>query len=206
MAISTRVEPIERDIALILNEDLSPKARSKVLAQFAREAIDEASAQNRSVLGRVPPYRVIVDGHHAAALESVQPDGVIVAEWDLIDDTLIYIAELIERLSPERSGQFKRNNVIFADGTAIEIGGNIPQAEEYVFMNLTPYARKVERGLSKQAPDGVYQIAATMAKQRFGNVARISFSYRTAISGSIIGGRAGNTSSERNPAIIVKLR
>jgi len=75
-----------------------------------------------------------------------------------------------------------------------------------VFLNIQPYARKIERGQSSQAPDGVYQAVATLAQRRFGNVAKITFSYRTAIGGAIIGGRKGDRSDLRNPAIIVSLR
>ena len=53
-------------------------------------------------------------------------------------------------------------------------------AEEYVFINTQPYARKIEgtggRRMAPQAPDGVYQAVATLAQRRFGNIARITFS------------------------------
>ena len=86
-----------------------------------------------------------------------------------------------------------------------------------MFLNTQPYARKIEgyRGLggvvhrapsSPQAPDGVYQAVATLAQRKFGNVAKITFSYRTAIGGEIIGGKAGDRSKLRNPAIVVRLR
>jgi len=75
---------------------------------------------------------------------------------------------------------------------------NPPPAQEYVFVNTTPYARKIEGNKgrppsSPQAPDGVYQAVATLAR-KFSNVAKVTFSYRTVAGG------------ERNPAIIVRLR
>lgn len=206
MSLRTKVEPIDRDIAVFLNEDLSPAAKSKTLAAFAWQAIAEAQQVNRSILGRVPRHRTFVDGREGAQLAAVRPDGVIVAEFELIDDTLKWIADQLVLHSPVLSGRYRKNHTLFADGTETEVGGIIPNAEEYAFINVMPYARKVERGQSKQAPDGVYQAVATLARQRFGNIAKIMFAYRTAISGSFIGGRVGNRSDLRNPAIIVRVR
>lgn len=206
MTVRTRVEPIDRDIALILSEDLSPKARSQTLARIAGEQIGEAREINRTVLGRAPRYTVSVDGKDGASLESVRPDGTIVAEFELFSDVLVWIANQLETHSPRKSGRYIKGHSIFADGVEIEATATVPSAQEYVFINTLPYARKIERGQSSQAPDGVYQVVATLARRRFGNIAKISFSYRTVLSGStIVGGRAGNRSGERNPAIVVRM-
>jgi hypothetical protein len=205
MTVRTRVQPIDRDIALML-DDLSPKGRSMALATFAREQIDDARESNRQILGRIPRHTVAVDGRSGAALDAVKPDGVIIAEFELVDDALIWIGQQLEKHSPRLSGTYAKSHTVFADGVEIALGGRIPNASEYAFINLQPYARKIERGQSSKAPDGVYQVVATLARRRFGNVAKIGFSYRTAISGTIIGGRLGNKSQERNPAIIVSLR
>lgn len=206
MAVRTRVEPINRDVELIIQEDLSPQARSKALAHFAREQIDEAKATNKRVLGRVPPLTISVDGRQGALLESVKPDGTIFGEFELVTDALSWISDMLTVHSPQRSGRYIASHTLFADGVEIEPYGNVPVAEEYVFMSTVPYARKIERGSSSQAPEGVYQVVAVLARRRFGNVARISYGFRTALGGSIIGGRAGDRSSQRNPAIIVSLR
>ena len=46
-------------------------------------------------------------------------------------------------------------------------------------MNVQPYARRLEKGHSKQAPDGVYEGISAVASKRFGNLARVSFSFRS---------------------------
>ena len=99
--------------------------------------------------------------------------------------------------SPRLTGHYASSHVLFADGAETSVNNPAP-AEEYVFVNTTPYARKLEgtKGRppsSPQAPDGVYQAVATLAR-KFSNVAKVTFSYRTVAGG------------ERNPAIIVKLR
>lgn len=206
MTLRVRVEPIDRDIELMINEELSPRAQSRFFAEYAGEQIDEARAQNRQILGRNPRERITVDGREGAPLEDVKPDGgVVIAEYELFDDVLSWIGNQLETHSPRKSGRYAKSHTVFADGIEIEIDGKIPDADEYIFINTLPYARKIERGQSSQAPDGVYQVVASLAQRRFGNIAKITFSYRTAILGSIIGGRAGNSSEQRNPAIIVRV-
>jgi hypothetical protein len=205
MTVQTRIEPIDRDIALMLSEELSPQGQSKVFAEFAGEQIEDAKQTNRQILGRMPRYTVAVDGRAGAPLETVKPDGVISAEFELFDDVLVWIADQLEKHSPRLTGKYAMSHTVFADGVEVDVGAKIPDAQEIVFISTLPYARKIERGESSQAPDGVYQVVATLAQRRFGNIAKVTFSYRTALSGSLIGGRAGDRSSERNPAIIVRL-
>jgi hypothetical protein len=199
MALKTRVQPISRDLELFLSEDLGPKARSAMLASFAAETIEEAKTQNKRVLGVVPPYEVYVDGREGAALTSVKPDGVIRAEFELVNEALAWIYQQLETHSPRLTGHYASSHVLFADGTETSVNAPAP-AQEYVFVNTTPYARKLEGDKktgrppsSPQAPDGVYQAVATLAR-KFSNVAKVSFAYQTVAGG------------ERNPAIIVRLR
>jgi len=197
MALKTRVQPISRDLELFMAEDLGPKARSAMLAAFAAETIEEAKTQNKQVLGVVPPYEVFVDGVEGAALTSVKPDGVIRAEFELVNEALTWIYQQLEIHSPRLTGHYASSHVLFADGQEVSVI-NPPPAQEYTFVNTTPYARKIEGTktrppLSPQAPDGVYQAVATLAR-KFSNVAKISFTYVTVAGG------------ERNPAITVRLR
>ena len=197
MALKTRVQPIVRDLELMMDQSLGPKARSAMLAAFAAETIDEAKEQNRQILGVVPPYDVYVDGHEGAPLTSVKPDGIIRAEFELVNEALMWIYQQLEIHSPRLTGHYASSHVLFADGQEASVT-NPPPAQEYVFVNTTPYARKIEGTKTKppsspQAPDGVYQAVATLAR-RFSNVAKVSFTYQTVLGG------------ERNPAIIVRLR
>lgn len=205
MALKTRVDPIDRDIELMLSEELSEKAQSRVFAEFAGAQIADARNTNRQILGRLPRETVTVDGRQGAPLDTVRPDGVIIAEFQLFDDVLIWIADQLEKHSPIKTGRFRKNNTLFADGIETQVGSKLPDAEEFVFTNTLPYTRKIERGQSSQAPDGVFQVVATLAQRRFGNVAKVTFSYRTALGGMFIGGREGDRSDQRNPAIIVRM-
>jgi len=130
--------------------------------------------------------------------------NVIVAEFKLVDNVIMWIHNQLETHSPVKSGRYKRSHALFADNKQIEAVPPIPIADEYVFVNLVPYARKIERGESAHAPNGVYEAVAHLAQQQFRDIARITFSYRTALTGVIIGGRFGNRSENRNPAIIIR--
>lgn len=210
MSLSVKVEPINRDIQVLQAEGMSPAARSALLAEFAEEAIAEARETNRQALGGGNPrYTQTVDGRLGAPLISVRPDGVIFVEFQLIIDVLIYIHDQLEMHSPVKSGRYKKSHLLFADGREITIrtgrGENIIDADEYVFVNAQPYARKLELGSSTQSPDGVYEAVATMASSQFGRIAKVKFSYRGLVSGQVMGGKLGHMSDVRQPSIVVRV-
>ncbi len=185
MAVRTRVEPINRDIDLIVSEDLSPSARSKLLASFAEEQFKEAQTLNSRALGRVPKYETFVDGRAGADLATVKPSGSIVFEFELVSDVIEWIQQMLIQHSPERSGRYSRSHILFADGVEVQFGANVPDAHEYVFVNTQPYARKIERGLSAQAKSGVYEIVSVLASRRFGNIAKVKFTFRAILNGGL---------------------
>ena len=212
-----RIEPIDSWVAVTVDETLSPQARSKAVADFARGALRETQADNQRALGREPPYDQFVDGRAGAPLESVNPDrGVIVFEFELINDVLSWIlAALVER-SPRGpaggAGTYRESHRLFADGREIAPDGDVPAAEEYSFTNIVVYTRRLEIGRTKSGrdflvsvPNRIYERTARDASARFGNVAKIGFTYRGLVSGGYVGGRAGNKSKMRYPTITVRV-
>jgi hypothetical protein len=199
MAVRTRVESIERDLALLLGDELTPEGQTAALAAFAKEANAEALAQNEAVIGRRPAVRVVVDGRVGAAEETVRPGGVIAYEYDLVADMLTYIGDLLVAHSPVLTGRYARSFLILVDGVPQEPGEALPPtAEDIVILNTTPYARKIE-GVpgrppqSDQAPDGVFEAVAILAASRFGNVAAIKFTW-------------DGEGDSRTPALRIRLR
>jgi hypothetical protein len=177
MAISSRIDSIERDIAVMLDETLSSEARSLELAAFARRELAEAQRVNQQALGMVPPHDTFVDGKPGAAVETVRPDGIVVFEFEMLQDIFAQIGEMLVHASPVRTGRFARSFLFLADGAVVEPGAVVPPASEYIFVSSVPYARKIERGLSSMAPDGVFQAVAAIASRRFSNLASITFSH-----------------------------
>lgn len=181
MAVKTRIDSVSQDIGLIVNEALSPQAQKRAVADFAREAIAEADATNKRVLGRVPPRTITVDGRQGASLESVKVSGgSIITEWEIVSDVLVWIGDTLRDRSPVISGDYRKGWMLLADGQVIDAGENVPPAEVYTFVNVVPYARKIEVGKTDSGRDFVIQVPNRIAERtakdaaaRFGNIARI---------------------------------
>jgi hypothetical protein len=172
------------DLLVFVDDVLSPQAQSQAIADVAQQTLREAETQNAQALGHRTEHKTFVDGRPNAPLESVRPDGgVIVFEFQLVDDTLAWIADQLVTHSPRRSGAFAASHILLADGKEAD-PKNPPPAAEYVFLSPLPYARPLERGHSRQAPNGVYEVVAAMARRRFGNQASVEFTYRPAPGGS----------------------
>jgi hypothetical protein len=189
------VEPIDKDIAIIIDEELSDKAQSAALADFARQCLADAQAANQAALGYLPPFVVIVDGAVGASEDKVLPGGEISYEFQLIGDVLVFVDQQLVAHSPVLTGRYQRSHVLYADGVETD-PENPAQAEEYVFLNTQPYARKIEKGLSPSAPDGVYEGVAQQAAAQFGNQAKVSFEYRAAPDGTPV---AAHAAQARHP-------
>lgn len=196
MTVKTKIEPFSRDIDLVFSDMLSPKAISTRIAEVARGELVRAQNLNRAALGYLPKHATFVDRRPEAPLESVRPDGgEIVFEFELLETALVVIAEMLNKASPYRKGGYTASHALFADDTEVVPGEIPPNASQYAFTSTVPYARKIERGLSDQAPEGVYQVVATLAASRFGNIARIRFGYKSVPFGAI-GGWAGSGSAK----------
>ncbi len=222
-----RITALQKDIDILIAQDLSPEAQSRALAAFAKEQLEAAKEQNGAALGRVPPHVTFVDGVANMPESAVKPNGAIVYEFELAADMLQWIADQLETHSPVKSGRYKKSHRLWVDGVEVNTDSpSVPDGQEYVFLSAVPYARKIEGDdnrapQSKQAPDGVYQVVAALARQRFGNIAKITFGWRAPIGmgGSMLEDWATTTKQarkgrkvardhwlRRQPAIVVQMR
>jgi hypothetical protein len=178
MAYRVTIDPIDRQVKLIIDQFLSPSARSEQIATLAGKALAEADQVNAAALGYVPRKLTTVDGVADAPLDTVNPDtGEIIRIYDLLTEVFRWIDQMLTEHSPVKSGRYEKSHRLFADGVEADVEAP-PPAGEYVFLNIQPYARKIERGESPQAPEGVYEGVASMAQSRFSNIASIRFTYR----------------------------
>lgn len=191
MGYALKIDPIEKVTKTSLISSLSETQQRAIAAKLAAEDIEWAKQTNRSLLGRVPPYVTTVDGRRGASLDTVNPNGgQVITEFELIGDLLVWVmATLIER-SPETSGEYKRGHTLFADGQEIDPTTDPPAADEFVFLNVVPYARRLEVGKTQsgrdfliQVPNRIYERTARDAKARFGNVASIKSVFRQPFGG-----------------------
>ena len=182
MAIKTRIDPIAETIKLIVASNLSPAAQQNAIASFATGAIAEADATNNRVLGRIPPRTITVDGRQGADLTEVKPDGgSIIVEWEIVTDVLVWIGETLRARSPVGpTGHYRDGWTLLADGVEVVQDGQTPAADVFTFVNVVPYARKIEVGKTRSGRDFVIQVpnriaerTAKDAQSRFGNIAKI---------------------------------
>ena len=191
--LTIKIDPVEKFTEVDVRNDISLPEQKASVAAYVQAGIDEAKAKNRSVLGRVPPFTVTVDGREGAPLDSVDPDGgSIIVEFELVGDVLTWIAQTLLDRSPHVSGDYRHGHTLFADGIEVDPFGIIPSASVYVFTNDVPYTRKIEIGKTESGRDFVIQVqnriyerTANDAKAQFGNIAKIRFTYQPLIGGAI---------------------
>lgn len=195
-----RLKP--RDAVVQLRERLTGEPRRRQLVQLAQQAIEDATAINRRATGYDIGHEVYVDGRLGAAIESVKPGGVVVALFAVHAAAIDFTAFTLQRLSPIDENPKTRDEIVYHDRHRFLVNGeereppvSIEPDDVVTFVNLLPYARKIEKGWSKkQAPDGVYEAAAAIVKARYGNIVDVRFSY-----GSFLGATASRDT--RYPSI-----
>lgn len=171
----TRAE-ITQVIGRFVNQQLTA-----ITARVAREKLAE-------VQGSAPaPYVQFVDGREGAALESVKPGGNIIFRFNRLSHVLDWIYEQLVQHSPIGPDSpphlhYFEDHELWIDGARVSaaVGEviDVPPGGTAMFINLRAYARKIENGLSSQAPSGVYQITAIAAQRRF-PAASITFDYQS---------------------------
>ncbi len=112
--------------------------------------------------------------------------------------------ETLFDLSPVLTGRYRDSHTLFVNGVAVPNLKNYTGGEVTI-SNPVPYARKIEIGAMKMhVPGRVYEHAAKIVRARFGNVAKIGFTYRGLSGGTIIGGLKGNKADLRYPVMTIK--
>ena len=168
----------DKQVDLVIDEFLSPEARRETFVMAARDLLRESLDLNRAGLGFEPEFEQVVDGSAGRALESVRiPNGVVVFRFAIQAAAVDFISESLQRLSPFASGDYQDSHVLLVNGSQVSPPVEIDVDDVISFTNLLPYARKIEQGLSSQAPDGVYEVVAAMARRRFRSFLDVKFSY-----------------------------
>lgn len=179
-----RINNFQRDISMLIDRTLSREAQQKMIATAARGILKDAQEQNARVLGQTPPHEHWVDSQPQAPFESINPDGGnITVKFQLVNEVVDWIYRKIVEESPQLTGEYRKSHRLFADGAELDAPDLHLQAQKWEIVSNVPYARKIERGQSDQAPDGVYEVTAALARQRFGNVADIKYTWVGIIEG-----------------------
>lgn len=176
----------ERTIELI-GADLQGPLRKEMLRRAAQEAFGKSRAQNLAALGYPLPESLSTDGVANKPPEEMRIGGASTLTFGQPAARIIpFTLELLERVSPRGRSNSKpdeeryyRNHAVFIDGQRLEAPYLMPlDWTRMVFVNLRPYDRKIERGLSKQRPNGVYEaLVLPEVQKEFGDLYYVSFNY-----------------------------
>lgn len=170
----------------VFKNQLTGEARKQFVIAAAVQARDEAMAQNEQALGRKPAVQTIVDGSPGAPLDALKPGGTIVFLFAVGEVTLQNAVdeafEILARISPRLTGRYARSHKLLVNGVERDAATDgqaivLTAKDEVTLVNLQPYARKLEKGLSEFAPNGIYEVATAALKSRYGSLLNIRFGY-----------------------------
>jgi hypothetical protein len=163
--------------------EITTKVRSELLPALTARVAREELAKVQTT--QPAPYVQFVDGREGAALETVRPGGNILFKFNRLGGALDWIYEQLlihSPVGPDRPPHlhYIQDHELYIDGERINVVigeiADVPPGGTAMILDARPYAAKIERGLSTQAPDGVYEITAIAAQRRF-PYARITFDY-----------------------------
>jgi hypothetical protein len=146
---------------------LAPDEISKLLAQTAREALDDAQTA-----GEFPQrYITSVNGRVGGDIDQVEPPGPIVftAIWwpEIIEAGLTFA----EQRSPVRSGRYKSSWFVMVNGSRTDNFAAVPLDAEVIITNDQPYSRKIEVGAQRvNVPPGIVEDTISMLRRTFGDL------------------------------------
>jgi len=181
-----------------------------VTQQVAKEALREEIGK-----GFPTRYQTRVDGSSNKTEEQVKPFGKISYFAPVLAaKVLIDIYESLIRYSIVESGTYRSNHWVFANGAIVARNSGelrawlkseaVNETDKVRFVNLTPYARKLEtaggrtsqqrktkgdkvynrktrkiksKGLTAKVPNGAYHLTTTTMRKRFPVVGVIRFVY-----------------------------
>lgn len=197
------------DIDRMIDQSLSHQARRGYILQRVIEQRARIEAERRGA-----KVTLTVDGIKNTTESMIKDTSVVVWQFQWVGDLVRWIDQQLIAASPVEQnaskstpGEFQRSFIAYADGSEFDLNGDVPEeVSEYIIMNTQPYAGKIERGESPQAPDGVFQGVAHLAAHLVDPTwASVKFEYRTPPFEEIILRRFGSRAFNVTPAIIVSV-
>ena len=189
------------------------RVAARATVEETRQAlIATAKRENQRVVQTDPrPSMVIrsVDGVVGGNEEQVRADGTIIYRYPRLGEVVRAAMDILFDLSPVLSGEYRRGHTLFVDGAQVSNLKDWGGTGSILITNVLPYSRKIELGvMTMRVPgtDRVYEQATSMLNKRFGNVARILFTWQGVIGGGAVRGTAGNRSENRYPALRIEAR
>lgn len=175
-----RLQTVRSEIAVMAARTLGElRERHAAIARREHRRIMLASPQPAG-------FERFVDGRLGAPEESVKAHGLIVYHYSRMAEVVQYAMNVLFDLSPVLSGDYRNAHRLFLDGAAVSDLQGWEAGHEVAITNTVPYARKIEVGRMKMRVPGsgmVYQQALRKVAARYGNLVKVSFTYRAIVDG-----------------------
>ena len=162
-------------------------------AQTARQALAQEQRRGFPKTG----YLKLVDNKENVPEENVKLYGKIIylAPVQLLNIAIEAWEEVINRspvgkgAAADRTGRYWQNNAIIFNNKVLtsidelerELNRDTPRdftKDQILIINTQPYAAKIEKGHSVQAPKGVFKGVANLMRRKYGKQAFISFRWQ----------------------------
>jgi hypothetical protein len=181
-------------------------AAQKTLEETQRILVKIAKREHGKVMATAPrpvSFDRFVDGRKGALEEAVKPTGTIVYTYPRLEVVAQFAMETLFDLSPVLSGKYRASHTLFLNGSAVPNLRDFKPGDEATISNPVPYSRKIEVGKMKMRVPGtsmVYAKAAKIVRARYGNIAKIGFTYRGLVGGGLVDPiKAGASTLKRGP-------
>lgn len=164
-------------------------AKQRTLEGMHSALVATAKREHARVMASDPKpqsFTRIVDGHEGAREEQVRPNGVIVYRYPRLEMVAQFAMETLFDLSPVLSGEYRNSHMLILDGKPAASMKAWRTGQEIAITNLLQYSRKIEVGKMKMRVPGtdmVYQQSRRKVMGRYGNIAKIDFTYRAFLGG-----------------------
>lgn len=159
-----------QQVQAFIDAKLSPAARSRILAQTARDGLKQLIASGQAS----PTYQTFVDGTRDDNEDDVRGDGSgrILYRFDVQAQAATFALAFLQTRSPVASGEYRSAIWVGVNGLYVRAPAfdpsNIPAGAEVTIVDTAPYARKVESGhMRMSVPRAPFQDARQVTQRRF---------------------------------------
>jgi hypothetical protein len=178
MALRVKLAPINSKVIFEGDGLASRETIGKAFASMVKKDIARVDGDNAAIVGRKVPHITAIGATQVAVLpDFIDPAAHVVARWQLEVGAVAYAWDALHRAGPVLKGAYRKSHRIYADGVEVAGPDDTAGAREVLILSIVPYARKIERGRKGYAPGAVYQAVTALTAARYGNVARIKFTY-----------------------------
>jgi hypothetical protein len=170
------VAAFRQQVQAYINVNLSPAARSKILADTARAGLADLIATGRASTS----YNTFVDGRRDGNEDDVigTGGGSILYRFDMQAQAAVFALAFLMARGPARSGKFRNSFFVGVDGRFVAAAqfnpDSVQPGAEIVIGNTLPQTRKIDVQLANNTrlrylvPSGMFDDCVAALKSKFG--------------------------------------